>query len=219
MSLSRSSPRKTHTGFTLIEVMVVIVIVGLLSVIAVPTISRRMDANRARGTTESVALLFRNARLNALGRGAATAVRFEGGRMAVMEAVQGTTCNPAVVPGCDTLPINSCTSRVDRFIVGGGPDARNRELMTLDATQNGSLAVTMGYQLGGVLSTAVAVDICFTPMGRAFVRTGPSTAGLDAVPFLPLTSSAQVRVAQYAGAGPVRFAVLAPNGAARAVHQ
>jgi prepilin-type N-terminal cleavage/methylation domain-containing protein len=217
-TLGRHHHAKLTAGFTLIEVMVVIVIVTLLSAIAVPTVSRRLDANLARGVTESVAIMFRNARLNALGRGAATAIRFDAGQITIVEAVQGTTCG--VIPGCATLPVNSCTNALNRFMAGGGPTLINQQLATFDATRQGSLATSMGYQLGGgLLSTTSAVDICFTPMGRTFVRAGATSAALDAVAFTPLTSSAQVRVVEYAGVGAARFAVLAPNGAARAVHQ
>jgi len=210
-------PKGRTRGFTLIEIMVVIVIITLLASIALPSIAARLRSERARSVTEGVAGLFRGARLNALGRGAATVVRFEGGQLTVLEAISGPTCDIAAVPGCTTIPVSSCTDIVNRFATA---NQTSQEIGNVDATNAGDLTVAMGYRLlGGTLSSDSAVDICFSPMGRAFVRTGASSSALDAVPFQPLTTSAQVQVVDPTLPSAVRYTVLAPNGAARAVYQ
>lgn len=212
-----SDPVGRARGFTLIEIMVVIVIITLLAAIAVPSIAARLRSERARAVTEGVAGMFRGARLNALGRGAATVVRFEGGALTVLEAISGPGCDVSAIPGCTTIPVSSCTDIVGRFAAA---NQTSQELGNLDATDAGELTVTMGYRLlGGALSTNGAVDVCFSPMGRAFVRGGASSSALDTVPFQPLTTSAQVQVVNPNLASAIRFAVIAPNGAARAVHQ
>jgi prepilin-type N-terminal cleavage/methylation domain-containing protein len=201
-------------GFTLIEIMVVIVIITLLAAIALPSISSRLRNERAHAVTEAVATLFRGARLHALGRGAATAVRYDTGRMLVLEAISGPGCNTAAVPGCNTIPISSCTDIVGRFAAGSLIAQQVGELP--DTTEGGTL--TSAFLLAGV-NAGNAVDICFSPMGRAFIRAGASSAALDSVPFQPMTTSGRIRVQVVGGAGGARSAVLAPNGAARAVHE
>lgn len=201
-------------GFTLVEVMVVVVLVALMSAIAVPLLSRRMDANGARGVTEAVASMIRGARLHALGRGAATAVRFEAGNVVVLEAIQGPGCG--AIPGCATIPVNSCTAPLNRFAIAG---PLNQQVGALDATGGGVYGATMGYQNAGALTNDTAVDLCFTPLGRTYIRSGASRGALDVSPFQRLTSSGQVRIAEAGGAGAARFAVFGPNGAARAVHE
>jgi prepilin-type N-terminal cleavage/methylation domain-containing protein len=154
--------RGPSRAFTLIEVMVVVVIITLMSAMAIPTMRRRLESNRTRAGAENLAALFRSARLNAMGRGAATVVRFASGQVEVREAVLGPGCLPAN-SGCATVPVNSCTDAVNRFAAGGN----NRQIANINVTQGGDLLATMDYRAAGALVASPGVDICFTPLGFA----------------------------------------------------
>jgi prepilin-type N-terminal cleavage/methylation domain-containing protein len=65
-------------GFTLIEMMMVVAIVGILSGLAVGGIRGLVDQGRANGTAGSLARLVANARLRAISMGCRTSVQVNG---------------------------------------------------------------------------------------------------------------------------------------------
>jgi len=74
--------RKSRAGFTLIEMLVVMVILGILASLAVPTFSRWYPNYRLRAAAREVYSTFQTARLAAIKEGSATtygAVTFDTG--------------------------------------------------------------------------------------------------------------------------------------------
>ena len=71
---------KTHTrtsaGFTLLELLIVIAVLGILLGIAVPTFASYRTSSQLKGGAETVAAVLRQARSAALGSGQAQTVRF-----------------------------------------------------------------------------------------------------------------------------------------------
>jgi prepilin-type N-terminal cleavage/methylation domain-containing protein len=174
-------------GFTLIELMVVVVIIAILAAISVPSVVERLRERRAQEAAERVAILYRSARMRAMGRGSAVFVRYSDGRFTVDEAVQ---TNPSA-PGC-RLPSNSCTGGTFDNVTG---------LDIGSAQEYEGVSVQEG-------TGETALEVCYTPLGRAFVR------GAASDPLAPLARVVTF-VVERASGGPRRTITVLPNGIAR----
>jgi prepilin-type N-terminal cleavage/methylation domain-containing protein len=181
-------------GFTLIELMVVVMIISILAVIAVPSVVERMRERRSAEAAQRIAALYRSARLRAMGRGAAVLVRYNAGSFSVLEATQG---NVGVAAGCETLPLNSCTA------------TSWLDVTAFDLPRRGEYeGVTVSARDASDSSTATTqLDVCYTPLGRAFTRLVPAN------PFDPMTGVASFAVGRSGGLS--RTVAVLPNGVAR----
>lgn len=212
-------PLRGAAGFTLIEMLVVVIIITVLAVIAVPSIQNRMRETRSREATAQVATIYRNARMRAMGRGAATLVRFTSssaprGRIEVREALK--SAQETATAGCAVLPSQSC-SLPTWIDAGAGVPADNQRLEYFDPSESpaykGLYLQLRGYQ-GGSLAQTTYADVCYTPLGRTFVRYSAAAT------FQPLTSVLQADVFRSTNGsardiGLPRFVLVLPSGASR----
>ncbi len=191
--------------------MVVVVIITALAALAVPSILRQMRDRRTRQAAEEIAALYRQARLRALGRGAAVMVSYD--------SLTGFQMREAVLGGagnCARLPATSCATT----LWGQGPAVPNGDQLidTFNPISGVYAGVTVTVRAsaptaGGGSATMTSspvgtLDVCFTPMGRAQFRivAGNVLSPMMGVPLITVSRDTSSLT---------RLVVVPPNGLAR----
>jgi prepilin-type N-terminal cleavage/methylation domain-containing protein len=220
----RASRRRTRErGFSLIELMVVIIIIGVVAALAVPTMAAaRIDRN-AYDDAGSIMQLLRSARTRAVARGGAVLVSMtlngpsDRGTFWMYDSVQ---VNPGGVGGANRAPVASCKTPTVWSPVD--PTANTGIALVDGLNLNGTIEQEADietelrvYNPGGAINDKVnTAYLCFTPLGHTYFTTGlPVFDGA-----LPMLSPLEFRVTRMVGGAPVgtiRSVVLPPNGMAR----
>lgn len=180
--------------------MVVVVIVGVLAVIAVPSMVERLRERRSSEAAQRIAALYRGARMRAMGRGAAILVRYTEGSFTVLESVQGTA--GGVPSGCESLPQSSCMNG------NWETAAQRRQITAFNPLQRGEYSgVTIeAKDVSG--SETTELDVCYTPLGRSYIR------GVTSEALGPMNGVITFDVTR--GSGKLtRTVTVLPNGVAR----
>jgi type II secretory pathway pseudopilin PulG len=219
------------------ELMVVIVIVGILAAMAIPTmVQARLDRN-AYDDAGAIMQLFRNARTRAVARGGAVLISMSAsssdrGTFTTYEAVsKNAGLNWAGVQASQT-PVGTCKAPTSWIPLA----STNTGVQLIDGVNlNGAIETDANiwaslWTYTGTTGTSFsAAWICFTPLGHVYftASTGSPTYGttnpFDGV--LPMVSPLEFRVQRFgpggspssgAGAfGTTRSVLMPSNGMAR----
>jgi prepilin-type N-terminal cleavage/methylation domain-containing protein len=146
-----------RNGFTMIELMIVVVIIGLVSLIAFPRIRSLVNGANRRGARARVVAVYAQARMAAQQANRAAALRVIGNKVYVVRA------NPARTTGCRCDTVGTVQKLDSLFGV------------TVTATQD-SLHVNAGGIGGGLVGGNPAVitvtldgsssDVQISPFGK-----------------------------------------------------
>jgi len=180
--------------------MVVVVIIGIVAAIAMPQIVNRLRERRSAQAAEEIALLYRNARLRALGRGFPVLVRYsDAAGFTVLEAQPvAENCTARLPPTCLNAAWATAASvrQVGVFNpVSSGTTGTFANVVVSVTTQPGNVA-------------APTHETCYSPHGKVYSRV------VAANTFVPLAGVVDVNVNRGSNTLPHHVTVLS-NGMAR----
>lgn len=180
--------------------MVVVVIIGILAAIAVPQIAARMRDRRTVQAAQEIALLYRNARLRALGRGIPVLVRYTpAGGFTVLDTLPPSeNCQARLAPTC--LSTTWAAPTASRQVQAFNP--------TLSGTTGVYADLTVTVTALPSNTVATMLETCYSPRGKVYSRTVAANS-LD-----PMTGIIDVNVTRGSNSIPRHVSIL-PNGMSR----
>ena len=193
-----NASRHARSGFTLIELMVIVMIISIISALAGPGMMRALAASRAQRAVYDLSRLARRARSEALTYGRAYMLQYRADGRGRFELWRGTTDVCRANAWGTIAPVNGCTT--------SPPSIDCADFFDANGYSSGSHFVT--------INTPVQ-RVCFEPDDDLWLDTGTGTF---------VRSDAGVRLAldRYSPSGGTALeqrAVLIPPGAAPRVER
>ncbi|MCG2633352.1 MAG: GspH/FimT family pseudopilin [Gammaproteobacteria bacterium] len=167
--------RNRSRGFTLIEALIVVVIIGVVSALAAPAFTRLLERNRLKGAAESVFSELMRAKSEAVKRNRRITVSF-------VPAADDSWCFGLIEgsAACDCTTLNSCqldgVERVTRGIqfegVGLPSTTFTGDDVTFEPQQGRANAGTVG-----VLNDGITAQVRVSVLGRVRVCSDDNVPG------------------------------------------
>jgi prepilin-type N-terminal cleavage/methylation domain-containing protein len=169
---------RKSSGFTLVELMVVIAIVAILAVMAAPAYREMIDRMRVRSAADDVLSVLANARAGAVKAGLDTAVSATTGANWCVGATSAdvpTGGNEAGNPtACTCSAASTCLVAGEQMAVPVGKHAGTSMRSGGGFTYDGKLGTVL---TGGVVAAAATPIVLTSPRGTYDVRIGVTPLG------------------------------------------
>lgn len=194
--------------------MTVVMIISIMAAIAMPSMLRAKDDQRAYFDAQLIAQLFREARGRALGSGAAQVILFNvGGGGGQGDPGTFTWLSEVDRTGAEVGSCRQTNWQTLPDATAGNPGRRVQGVV--DLKRDAQLGVQTAY-LGGS-GQANVTAICFTPAGRLFVSPDGLPGLSTGTPLLQPAAIEVKRAVDGATQGTVRSVVINPSGLTRVV--